>query len=168
MSPTEEKEYFERAAMSNKMIAHQPENPSEKRFFRWAIEEFESDISQRFNGIALVLEKAGFREEDNLSDNRYLVFDRAFWILTPISDINNLEELESKEDDCYEVALQMYAKLVNDKQLGKFKGYEPNSFQATMFQNLLGTAVGYRCQYRYKTPAPTELNPSDWNTDTTA
>lgn len=168
MSPTAEKEYFERAAMSNKKIGHVPDSPNEKRFFRWNIAEFETDLASRFKGISLILEKSGFRERDNLSDNRYLEQEKAFWILAPIQDSNNYDHIAELEDETYQVVLQMYTKLVNDKAIGIFKGYDPGSFTATPFTDLNGTATGWRCAFRYLTPAPTELNSDDWNTDTTA
>lgn len=168
MTPKEERSYFEAAAKSNKAIGHVPGDPANKRFFRWSIQELESDIATRFTGISLIVERAGFRDEDQLSDNPYFQHNKAFWILAPIKSPDRFDLIEELEDQCYEVALQMYSKLRNDYKSGVFKGFLPGTFTATPFLNLDSTAVGYRCTFMYKNPAPPQLVEADWYTDTIA
>ena len=166
MRPAEDTQYFEAAAMSNKAIGHVPGDPNNKRFFRWSIEELENDITSKFKGISLIVERSGFRDVDELSDNPFLQHSKAFWILAPIKDRENFALTEQLEDECYEVALQMYSKLRNDHRAGIYKGFVPGTFTGTPFLNLDSTAVGYRCSFLYKAPAPTQLNVEDWNSET--
>lgn len=167
MTPSEMRDYFEQCAVSNRAISHVPGDPKKCRFFKLAIEDLESNMRSKFKGLSLVLEYGSVREGDQLSDNPYLYQQHAFWILCPIEKRGDTQEVSDKDSECYEVALQVYTKLRNDKMSRKFKGLDPGSFSMVPFINLDGTAVGYRCTFTYSTPAPF-INLNDWNNETIA
>lgn len=166
MTPFDHATYFEQAAMSNRRISHVPADPRNKRFFQWAIQELESDLSSRFNDMSVILEHQTVSETDNLSDNPYLTHNMGFWIIAPISDANDFEKQRALQRDCYIVSLQFYSKIRNDKMTNVYKGYVQGTFRWTPYINLDYTAVGYRCTYMYQEPAPTQLNVADWRNET--
>ncbi len=168
MTPAEQIAYFEEVAKSNRAINHQPGDSKNKRFFRMDLEELESDLRTKVLGLSLVLEHSIAQEEDQDSDNAYIRLDCAFWILHPTQPSDSFEKKNEHRDLCYRVAWQVYTKLKNDKKKGIFKGYEPGSFNATAYTSLAGTALGYRCSFIYKQPAPVQLNETEWFNETLA
>lgn len=168
MTPAEQINYWETVATRNRAIGHVAGSPESKRFFRMDIAELEGDLRSRLKGLSLVIEHGEDAEEDGLSDNPYIGQNFAFWVLHPVTRPDDYTGNNELRDLAYRVVWQIYTKLRNDKRKGIFRGFEPGTFTVTAFTDIEYSAVGYRATFKYKSPAPRELNPDEWFDETVA
>jgi hypothetical protein len=166
MSPEQFIAYFENVAAQNIAIGHQPGNPKFKRFYRMDIEELTGSLDNRFNALSLVIEHPDEQEEDNLSDNPYLRQMCAYWILCPVPDKDNFDQLNTIRQRCYSVSHQVYSKLRNDVDENIYKGFKRGSFRRAAYTDMSGTVVGYRCSFEQHAPINYRLNANEWLNET--
>lgn len=167
-------DYWEKAARSNKRIAHNPEN-NVNRFRRMNVDEILTDQNTDLKEKTMILENPEFRLFDALSDNPRKMITGGLLVIAEYEKGNFDDEIE-KLAEMEIVAEQMLAKVRNDakkyninpKYPFKIKGIDLNSIRVNKVSNLFGYWTGWRIEFTFNQTFDNQLilKNEDWTDDT--
>lgn len=167
--------YFTAAAVSNKILAHNP--PARDTFRAMGMDEILQDLKTDMVDITMVLESDfEVRPVDLLSDNKRKVIDGAFWVIK-IVPANDFDTRTAALDQCELVTEQIIAKINNDVAKRRqnpnhpyaLEGWEFNNFRIQQVKHAVNGWCGYRTDFNLTQRFYNNgvLKTADWINDTT-
>lgn len=177
MKTSEVINYFEQAAVSNKILKHDASGNGIVSFREMDIDEIMNGLKTDLVGITLVLESMEKRLFDALSDNKRKPITIAFLVVEDTIK-GDKESRRNAFDKCELVSEQIIAKVINDvikyqrtkSHPWKLKGFDPNTVRCQLVSNLWGYWCGWRTELTLNQTwlHNLKLQNDDWTNDTAA
>ncbi len=164
---TEYVNYFQQAAVNNKLLLHVVGDKANKHFFNLDIEEVLGGQRFEFKNYALVLEDVDGGFADALSDNIREVPNCAFSIIKQFDvKMGSHTDKVTLLSDSLVIGKQIVTKLRKDRMNRVLSHLDMNSFRYHKIGPVMGSAYGYRFTFNFDQPAFLKFEPSQWNNET--
>ncbi len=167
-------EYFETAAINNKVIAHDPTS-NVPTFHEVDMETVLTSLRLNNFRMSLIVECPEYTVDDQKSDNIRALNGGAFLILKEVKKDDKVDRRKVL-DDTLDVAEQFVSKILNDCRIylqNKFhpnviKGFDANSVRIQKTGPFGPNYYGWRVQFTMNQTFKNglQLNENEWNNET--
>ncbi len=155
-------DYFETLAAKHILINH---SSNEKHFFRFEIDEVLGGLNRSdVHFPMLILEGYNFSYTDNRSDNVIKNRQGAFVLLDQVIDITDYDAKHEKWDELEAIGDDIIARIRSDKQVRNtiVRGFNIEDIEASLILNEYSNHAGIRYTFTISSPAPIEVDETQW------